>query len=289
MTGELRNTIRIVDPEYSPGPGSKEHLSIGLLPGGFVFTVIDNASYKYVSLEEYRQNEGQPPYSYLDKIEKVLVRRELAGQAFRKVTLSYFSQNVLLLPGQDLRDEAMQAAYGLSADLPRTHRVQHDKLNILKGTAIYALPEKLLSFCNKVFADYRLRHHATALIESTLASQKLDAWNADIFLHLHQGFFDMLLLKKQKLLYYRSFVMHGLEDLLYHVFYVLEQFGWQAASLRALLAGNIAMDSSDFHSLSRYFRRLSFPEKNDIYRYGRPFEDIPYHYHFNLLNLDACG
>lgn len=289
MTGELRNTLRIVDPEYSPGPGNKEHLSIGLLPGGFVFTVIDNARYKYLSLEEYRQNDKQAPYSYLSGMEEVLSQRELAGQGFQKVTLSYFSRDVFLLPGLNHQVRTMEAAFGLSASLPEGHCLRHDELNILKGTAIYALPKTLLSHCDKLFDNYRLRHHATALIESTLASQKLDAWNADLFLHLHRGYFDMLLLNKQKLLFYRSFVMHGLEDLLYHVFFVLEQFEWRASSLHAVLAGTISMDSSHYDSLSRYFRRLSFPEKNDIYRYGQAFDQIPYHYHFNLLNLDACG
>lgn len=289
MAGSFRNTRSFVDKVYRSGPHPKKNLSIGLLSDGFVFSLLDAEEYKYIALEEYKQEDNSEANMYLGFLRTLFDENPLLTQPFDKVNILYYSPRLVLVPNELYNKEDEKALFGFCASSSNHDQIRSDRLNITKAHGIYSIPVELITLCQEMFPRCRLLHYGSALIESTLAAQKLEKWGADMVLHIQSGHFELLLLRNNKLTYYNTFTIQCLDDMLYYIFYVLEQYGLQAGQLKTVILGELAMDEKAFALLASFFRETAFPEKNDMYQYSPEFDRIPYHFYFNLLNLNSCG
>ncbi len=289
MPGSFRNTLSIVDKVYQAGPGRKKNLSIGWLSDGFVFSILDVKEFKYIALEEHKQ-EGRPDaHHHFAFLRDQLNENPLLNQPFDRVNIFYYSPKLVLVPDALYNKEDEKALFDLCATRSDHHQIRSDHLHIAKAHGIYSTPVELITLCGEFFSGCRLRHYGSALIESTLAGQKLEKWNAGMVLHIQSSHFELLLLESDKLTYYNSFAIQCFDDMLYYIFYVLEQYGLQAEQLKTIILGELPMDTEAFATLRSFFREATFPEKNDMYKYSPEFDRVPYHFYFNLLNLNSCG
>ncbi len=290
MSESLRNVRRIADePSHAETEqGQKRNLSIELLPDGFVFSVMDADRFRYIALEDHRWDAFPGSDIYTNTIKQFGVDHPLFQGPFERVEVSYYTPHLVLLPSGAYVPHEKKAAYCFCSPLPPGHNVWSDRMNILNAYGIYAVPEAIHSLCQQIFPGHRLRHAGSTLIENLLASQRLDGWEADIALHIRKSHFELLLLNKGNLQFYQSFSYQAFDDLLYYLFFCLEQFDLEAGALHLMLLGEMALNSSDYPTLSNFFNRVSFLPRNDVFLYGRGFEQLPHHYYYNLLNLCAC-
>ncbi len=289
MSGPFRNTIRIVDPVCETGTESKKNLSIELLPDGFVFSLLDVDAFRYIALEAYKQEHNGHISHYLKHLGGFMKDNSLLNQPFERISVSCYSPQLVIVPNDLYRHDDQEALFGFCASFQPKHHLRADLLNIMQSRAIYAVPDEVISFCEEHMPGYRLRHHGSVLIESVMAALIIENWHTDMVLHVKPRHFDVMILEKNKLLYFHSFEIQCFDDLLYYLFYVLKQYEMQAAKLKLVLMGEMAMDSDNFNVLRSFFGEVRFPERNDMYRYSTDFEKVPYHFYFNLLNLDSCG
>lgn len=283
-------TIRIADKDFSPGSDNKEILSIELMPDGFSFAILDANAFKYQFLLATMFDEEQKDLSLLpDRLLADPEIHELLSRKYLKTTIACFTPQLTLLPNELFIKEDQEAMHRFSCSVPLDHLIRTDRLNNLQGYGVYSLPERLVGRLGQLFPEHRLWHSGSALIENMLAASRLEDWPGDVILHIRKSCFEVMLLDKKKLVYFNVFQYRDFGDLMYFLFYVLEQFGRDAKSSWAILAGEISMDSPGFASLASYFGKVSFTGRNDAYRYSLGFENYPHHYFFHLLNLNFCG
>lgn len=290
MSGPLEKTVRIVDRDFSPGSEKKEILSIELLPGGFSFAILDAPQFKYQALFSIftgnAEKDSWPVSGYLTRDQEM---EELLGKEYLKTTIACFTPQLTLLPNEVFLSEDQEAMHRFSCSVPSGHVIRTDRMNNLQGYGVYSLPETLVGELEQLFPGHRLWHAGSVLVENTLATARIERWPGDIVLHIRREYFELLLLDIKGLVYYNTFRYNEFDDLMYFLFYVLEQFGRDPKSSWAILSGEIAMDSQAFTTLASYFGKVSFTARNDAYRYSPEFERYPDHYFYNLLNLNFCG
>ncbi len=290
MPGSFRNIIRVSDTSTFE-PLTNQTLSIGLFPDGFVFAVLDDDHYRYIALEEYAiplKNAFLQPDVFL-QLESFIRTHPILKTGFQKVHCAYYSPQLILIPEAVYDENRIKDYFTFCASLPGNHKLFSDRMNILNARGIYAVPENLSHFFEKMFPGYHLKHHGTVLAESALAGQKLEPWQADAVIHVRNSHFEILLIDKQQLIYYQSFSYQAFDDVLYYLFYTLEQHKLDATKMSVLLMGKLAMDTAEYDTLVNFFRKITFPERNDVFQYSEAFERIPSHFYYNLLNLVTCG
>lgn len=288
MSGSFRNILRIGDMSGQEPP-ENQILSIGLRPDGFVFSVLEHENFKYIALEDFDYPPGRFEGDYYDGLKHLVDSHPTLSKPFKQVNISLFTPNLLLIPAELYHEKDKESLYQFCSELSENHTVHSEKLNNLDACGVYLLSHDLKQFFDDRFVNYRLRHQGTALIESTLSFKKLENWQMDVVLHVKRSFFEIVLLDNQKVILYQSFKYQTFDDLLYYLFYVLKQFDRDAVNQKMLLIGEIGMDCESFQILSSLFYKVSFPERNDAYRYTQAFDQIPGHYYYNLLNLVTCG
>lgn len=288
MFGSFRNIIRIGDTSGQE-PLEKKVLSIGLRPDGFVFTILDPVDFRYTILEDFEYAHDHSGTKYLQHLTDFINEYAILNAPFEKVNVSLFTPNLLLIPAGLYKEEIKESLCRFCLDVPEKHTIQSEILNNLSAYGVYPLSNELKLFLDARFDNYRLRHQGTVLIENILSNKELENWQMDVVLHVKRSFFEIVLLENKKITLYQSFTYKTFDDLLYYLFYLLEQFDRDAVSQKLMLIGEIGMDCDSFQTLSSLFDEVSFPGRNDAFRYAEPFDQIPGHYYYNLLNLVTCG
>ena len=291
MSGSFRNIIQVSD-KSAYEPATIKTLSIGFFPDGFVFAVLDNNDFRYIALEDYAISPSMHAYQRQDfflLLETFIRNHPILNLPFQKAYLAYYTPELILVPEDVYDDHQKHEYFSFCATMPKDHKLIGERMNILYARGIYAVPDDLHSFLEKMFPGLRMKHHGVVLIESTLAAQKLEPRQVDVVVHLRKTHFEVLLVDKQQLKYYQSFSYQAFDDMLYYLFYVLEQHALDASKMHMLLMGNIAMDTYEYQTLTGFFKRVSFPERNDVFKYSEKFDNIPAHFYHNLLNILTCG
>lgn len=289
MADSLRNTLRIIDDATLSIPENEKNLSIELLPDGFVFSVLDAERYKFLALEDHRVEQTPWEVDPVSHLGYFLTKNPLSGKDYQKVIISYYSPRLILVPSATYNPDEKKALFSLCAPVPGNHYIWSDRLHVMDGYGVYSIPKDLADFMEKMLPGCRIRHYGSGLIENVLASKKLEGWDADVVLHIRSTHFEILLIRDDQLEYYHSFSYQRFDDLLYYLFYVLEQHKMDARELGLMVIGELGMDSPEFDLLNGFFRKVSFPHRNDMFLYSSVFEEVPHHFYFNLLNMHICG
>lgn len=290
MYGSFQNIIQIRD-KSAYEPATNKTISIGFFPDGFVFAILDNDNFRYLALEEYTISSNNSIHSkkFFSQLETFIRSQPVLNTTFKNTYIALYTPELVLIP-EDVYDENRKQTYfHFCAKMPKDHILIGERMNILNARGIYSVPDDLICFLRKNFPGYRLKHHAVALIESTLAAQKLEPWQVDAVMHLRNKHFEIILLDNQQFTYYQSFSYQAFDDVLYYLFYVLEQHKLDASNMHMLLMGDYAMDAQEFQTLASFFKKVSLPERNDVFKYIKKFDNIPSHLYYNFLNIVTCG
>lgn len=288
MEDIFRNIISVSD-STAIKTFSDKTLSISIYPGGLAYAVFDEAKYIYLALEELELQQKTSENITSETLESLFQTNSLLKHSFKKTHLTYFTPQLVLIPEKAYDPGQKENIFSLCAQLPESHQLLDDRLNILDAHGIYPIPKQLLSVIKQKFPDYRLRHHGSVLIESTLAAMDIESLHADIVLFVYKSYFEMLLFENQNLSLYQSFHYQAFDDLLYYLFYVLEKYNLSANEKSLLIMGKLALDTPQYITLSSFFKNVAFSERNDAFQYSKAFEKIPLHFYYTLLNLIACG
>ncbi len=288
MANPFRNKCRIADPESYPGSKAEKTLSIEFLPDGFVFSLMDTQRYKYLALEAFEAEEANNIAGYTEHLAGFFREHPLLAQPFAKTVVSVYSHSLVLTPDSILNGDNAGEIFSTCAHLPDGHCLKTEPLHIMDASGIYTVPKALEEFCKEVFPGCQFRSYGASMIKNVLSAQTIDQWRAEVIIHIKKSHAEILLLNHDKLSFYRSFSITCFDDLLYYLFYVLEQYDKQADDMEAIVIGELPMDNPNFDLLASFFKKLTLPSKNDVFLYSSLFASIPDHYYFNLLNLNTC-
>jgi hypothetical protein len=287
MSGSFRNVISLCDKSASE-PLSRNMLSIGLNPDGFLFAVMDSGNRRYLSLEEYHYDENNGTDEMLTNLDAFWDSHPVLSQPFPKTYLSLFVPQFVIVPASVYDPESIESYFSFCATLPPNHQLRADKLATINAYGIYAVSNKLIELCEEKLNEYVIRHQASVLIDSIITEQRNAVSQASVVLQLKAGHFEILLLQKHQLLCYQSFLYTAFDDVLYYLFYFLEQYGMDANQMDLVFLGEMTTDSREFNTLKGFFRKVVLPERKKQCRYSEVFAQLPAHYYHNIFNLIKC-
>jgi hypothetical protein len=289
MPDPFSTTIHVVDKQYVPGSEAGEFLSIELSPDGFSFCALDSHHATYRMLMAGTWTASMPYGKQISEFTSLLVREFpfLTGK-WEQIRIACFSPGLTLIPESLYKEEYMAELAGFCQardDAP----VFMDYLQTLKGYGLYVLPEQLDEKLQALFPGHKRMHSGSILIESILTKMTQGNLQVDVFLHFRATYLELLLFDKRQVIYYQTFSFQTTEDLMYYLFYVMQQFKLDQLTAKVVCAGNADADSLLFRYLSSFFRHISFAGVCEEYKYSEDFGDIPLHPFYNLLHINSCG
>ncbi len=289
MDAPFNEIVNIRDPENVLSTTGKNFLSMELLPGGFSYSVLDTDKFRYTYLESVEFEQPRDHEHYAQLLDLFTRSKKLLTSSYQRISLAFSSPKVTFVPADlfSYMDKNKFVDFNIYPE--DDFEIKTDKLNNLSAYALYPFPRVLLQKINYLFPGCRLRHISTSLIENILYMVRYGRLNPDLVIHVQKDHFEVLVFENEELSFYNSFNYHTWDDLFYYLFFVLEQLGLQAEDLNTMVYGEVSIQGDFYKKLRLYVKSLSFGPRSDLYRYSEAFDEVPHHFYFNLLNLNACG
>lgn len=151
----------------------------------------------------------------------------------------------------------------------------------------YTIPVEFIRCFDKHFKDISWKHDSSILIESLLRQFKLHE-KQKIYLSIQNTYFEMVVLKGKKLVFFNNFSYKTAEDFIYYLLFACEQLNLNPEQIPLVITGEILEESEVFKIIYKYMRHVKFSVRNSSYKYSFVFDQIKEHFHYKLLNQHLC-
>ncbi len=108
-------------------------------------------------------------------------------------------------------------------------------------------------------------------------------------IHFSDDFFDILIVKNNKIQLFNSFFYKKNTDVIYFVSNLLNLFSLTPENTKIYISGDINLESELKHELGKIFKIIIIENFDLNYYYGEKFSTIAQHKFVNLLNVFNCG
>lgn len=139
--------------------------------------------------------------------------------------------------------------------------VTYDEVTGNDMNNIYIPFVKLNNALIDLYGQFHYKHTATILVKKILETSKNVA-EPQIFAHIQEKQFQIIVVKNQKLLLYNSFEYHKSEDFVYHLLFTTEQLKLNPESVIVKLLGKITKNNELFEIAYKYIRNVSLYTEN---------------------------
>lgn len=289
MHHPVQELFSIRDAHSIVNESGKNFLSIELSPGGFSYCILDTEKFRYTLLESFAFEPLKDMGQLSHRLEDFVKEKRILTNSFQRISLAFSSPQVTFVPAELFSYSHKKLFLHFNTYPDSNHDIQVDKLNNLLAYAIYPFPGELMQKINYLFPACRIRHVASCLIENILYMVRYGRLTPNLVLHVQRDHFEILIFENENLSFYNSFIYQGWDDLFYYLFFVLEQLGLQAEELDAMIFGEVSIESEFYKKIRLYVKSVTFGPRTDLYKFSDAFDDIPHHYYYNLLNINACG
>lgn len=288
MPPQVHQSNGLFDKALELKASENYNLSIRLSLDGFSFCVFDINKNKFLALQEFTFQEVNNYVALNQILSQIIPSNEWLMASYHKIKIIFETNKSTLIPSP-LFDSNHAREYLKFNHPPQLDEIiLTDHLPMLEAENIWAIPESIHSTLNKHFPKSHIHHHASSLIESLILQNKNQANNKIVFVHIGKKSFDIIILDGQSFIFYNSFRYQAKEDFIYYLIYVLEQLNLNPENIDVVLLGEILKISSLYEITYKYIRNIRFGKRSADFQYSYVFDEIPDHFHFNLIHLQNC-
>ena len=155
-----------------------------------------------------------------------------------------------------------------------------DTLESYEMNNVYIPYVNMNNFFIDHFGSFNYQHSSTILVSKVLELSK-NNFEKQLFVHVSETHFEIVVTQNQKLLLYNSFEYKTPEDFIYYILFTAEQLQLNPENFDLKLVGQIDENDDLFQICYKYIRNISFVT---IENQGNNFSESENRHHFILLN-----
>jgi len=280
--------LSVKDERFDAARCADYCLSLQVEASALTVAVFDNIHGIYLALETHSFRNSNDLSALLPRLEKLCDGHEWLGNRFKRTDAMIVTERSTLVPSAlfdpEKAAEYLQFNHHANSEDAKHEEIRIDHLRNLDARNLWLLPEGLERTLKKLFPGLRLCHYSTPLIESLLVANKNEQ-KKKVFAHVQQERFEILVLEGRKLHLYNTFKYRGGEDFLFYLLFVCEQLKLSPETLELILLGELTGDSTVAGLSKKYVRHVSFGERPVQAAFGKAFDVLPPHFHYNLFSL----
>jgi len=264
------------------------HLTIRVSPDGFSFVVFSLDKNRYLGLETFQIKRIDQQAKLAAALDELCILRQWITYPFHSVVVIVDNTFNTLIP-VSLYEEKEKGVYlAFNQEFQDNSRIQSDLLKAAEAYNLYYLPNPLVEKVKDIWANARIVHLQSVLVESLLITHRNQQSDQTAFIYLRHDNFDLIVLKNDKLLFINNFRFNTPEDFIYFVLFSFDQLRLNPETVQVVLSGIIEKGSKTYDILFQYVRNIRFAERNPTFEYSYILEDIPVHQHFIIYNALQC-
>lgn len=283
----IKATLSHIDPSIKEKLPESCHLSIQVHLKGFTYALLNLKEQKYIALEHYDFVPEGNFTKTAEAIDQVIASKVFLQNRFTSVSASISHQTNALIPRILFDKNNEKELLAFDQAILQNEKEYSDWLPTIQAFNSYTIPDELKRCLEKHFKRLSWKHDSSILIESLINQFKLQQ-EQKIYLSIQDNYFEMAVLKREKLIFFNSFSYQTAEDFIYYLLFACEQLNLNPEQIPVVISGKILNDSEIYQLVYRYIRHVEFSSRNASYKYSFVFDDVKEHFHYKLLNQHLC-
>ena len=283
--------IDLIDETFSVTQSGSYHLSIQIEPDRLSFAVYNTVINKYIVLRSYPLFDVDPLQddhaSSASAYRPFFENDKLFRLSYKSSSLLWVSPRSTLVPDH-LFDPAQAAVY-----MAFNHGVfagEHILYRYIWGAnsyCVFSCPEELTSLARMRQPRIHFFHQLTPFIEAATSNTPSEG-KADMTVFFYSRWLDVVILKKDKLLFYNSYKINAPADSVYYLAGLSNLFDIDLKSVTIKYAGNLQQAPPEIAILTGFVDCLEECEQPKAFTYSQRITDPLRKNFINLFNLYRC-
>ena len=231
-------------------------MSIQVRLNGFSFCILNCGNNEITWYKKFDLLKEQSPVALLKEIEKAYADENELQREFAEVIILFSNNLFTLVPNSYFIEEEASSYLKFNTKILKTDIVAHDAISE-ELVNVYIPYTNINNYFFDKYGEFEFRHNVSVLIEAILA-KKSDSPSAQVYLDDHSGYYDLVIVKDNKLLLANSFTYETKEDFIYYLLFTAEQLQLDPSEFNLWLLGSISKDSEYFQIAYNYVKNIDF-------------------------------
>jgi len=286
MDKEINPNLLLKDAGFELDPPGFYQMILTLGRTSLEAVVFDPSRKKFIAFIQYNIPGNSGKKEYFEQVGRIMAADELLRLPYKNIRVIWQSQTSTLVPAPLFDIGARESYLQFNQGLDAGDVVISDNIRNADAYNIFAVPAELYTAVGSLHP--RIHHHASVLIETLLLLNRHNINPMQVFVNVHTGFFDMVVINERKLRFYNSFAYNSVEDFIYFVLYVFEQLKLMPEKDMVTLSGQILKNSPIYDIMYKYIRYLTFAGPIGQVTESYILQDIEAYQYQTLFNSILC-
>ncbi|WP_034925653.1 DUF3822 family protein [Gillisia sp. CAL575] len=231
-------------------------MSIQVRLNGFSFCIVNCSNNEIDWYRKIDLGKEQSPVEILREIEKVYAEETLLQKEFQEVIVLFSNNLYTVVPESFFIEEEASTYLKFNTKILKTDVVAHDMLSH-ELVNVYIPYTNINNYFFDKYGEFEFKHNISVLIEAVLAKNN-ESKIAQVYLNDYSSYYDLVIVKNNKLLLANTFQYETKEDFIYYLLFTAEQLQIDPSEFNLWLLGDIAKHSENFNIAYTYIKNIDF-------------------------------
>jgi hypothetical protein len=209
---------------------------------------------------------------------------QFSKKTYQHIYINYFTPNFTLCPVAFYDIDASRSMLEFNTGPVFDKIVLTDDINA-DIKLIFSIDESLKSTLDQIYPNHQLKHTLTTLSKLMMVSE--DLLKEQVLLSINSNHIEVVVKQEQKLLLANQFSVKTVEDVLYYVLFIFEQYQLNPLTANISVVGNLEANSELITSLKKYIKNIRLPLGNKSINWAG-ITGAPQHFNYTLINRLFC-
>ncbi len=243
-----------------------QDLSIQVSLSGLSFCILQKDTNTISFLKHVPFEKKQNPFEVLDTLKHIFNTEEVLKSGFNSVYVTHVNELSTLVPKPFFNEDNLADYLKFNSKILKADFITFDDITINDTVNIYVPYVNVNNFIYDMFGSFTFKHFSTVLIENILLFEK-NSEEPKVYANIDSDHFEIIIIKKGKLLIYNTFEYSTKEDFIYYLLFTTEQLQLNPETLHLVLLGDIDKNSELYKIAYEYIRHVNFGSRHDSYKY----------------------
>jgi hypothetical protein len=243
-----------------------QELSIQVSLSGLSFCILQKDTNTISFLKHVSFQKKQNPIELLDSLKHVFNTEEPLKSSFNAIYVTHVNELSTLVPKPFFNEDHLADYLKFNSKILKSDFITFDEIVTNDTVNIYVPYVNINNFIYDLFGSFTFKHFSTILIENILVIEK-NSEETKVYANIDTDHFEIIIVKKGKLLIYNTFEYTTKEDFLYYLLFTTEQLQLNPETFQLVFLGDIDKNNELYTIAYQYVRNISFGNRYDSYNY----------------------
>ncbi|MFL2666329.1 MAG: DUF3822 family protein [Flavobacteriaceae bacterium] len=211
----------------------------------------------------YNFDKKIAPENLSEKLNTIINESEIDQSNIIDVKLIICNKLSSLVPNNLFEKKLSLEYLKFNSKLLENDFAAHDFIEEIDAVNVYLPYMNVNNYIIDNFGSFNFYHYSTLLIKKLIKYNKEK--ESCLYVNLQEESFQVLIIKKNKLLYYNNFDFNKKEDILYFLLFVIEQNKIDSNKSKLYLIGKIDLKSDAYLLISKFISNVEIIDFKESY------------------------